>query len=92
MPDKVPADVSQARFSKMTEVQDAISLKRNARFVGRHVRALCEDVSKTNSSRLTARCDSPRPIHFEGDVSLIGQYTELEITGSDKYNLYGKLI
>ena len=41
---------------------------------------------------MTARADSPRPIHFEGDESLIGQTVELEIYDCDTYSLYAKLI
>lgn len=92
MPDRIPKEVAGERFKRMIALQDVISKERNERFVGRRVRALCEEVSKNNSDMLTARADSPRPIHFSGDKSLIGDFVELEITGSDTYSLYGRLI
>ena len=92
MADQIPPEVSRERFARLLEVQDAISLERNKRFVGRRVSALCEEVSKTNKAVMTARADSPRPIHFEGDESLIGQTVELEICDCDTYSLYAKLI
>ena len=92
MADPVPPEVASERFARMIALQDKISKERNERFIGRKIRALCEEVSKTDSSMMTARADSPRPIHFKGDESLIGKFVDLEICASDTYSLTGKLI
>lgn len=92
MEDQIPPEVSGERFRRMTEMQDEISKERNERFVGRKLRVLCEDTSKTDKNVLTGRADTPRPIHFEGDISMIGEWADVEITKADKYNLFAKLI
>ncbi len=92
MDDPVPQEVASERFARMISLQDEISRERNERFIGRKIRALCEEVSKNDPSMMTARSDSPRPIHFKGDESYIGKFVELEITSADTYSLTGKLI
>ena len=92
MAEQIPADISGERFRRMTAMQDEISKERNERFLGKKLRVLCEEVSKTDSTVLTGRADSPRPIHFKGDKSLIGQWVQVDVTEADKYNLFAKII
>ncbi len=92
MPDFVPHDVSTERFSRMLELSNAISLERNKRFEGRIVRVLAEDVSKYESDYLTGRADTPRPIHFKGDKSIIGNFINVKITEAETFSLNGEII
>ncbi len=92
MEGQIPPEVSGERFRRMTEFQDALSEERNRRFVGRHVRVLADEISKTNPGMLTGRGDMARPVHFAGDPALIGQFVELEITACGSYSLEGKII
>lgn len=92
MDNQIPPEVSSERFRRMVAFQDEISQERNKRFEGKKLRILCEGLSKTDKSVLTGRGDLPRPIHFTGDASLIGEWVDVEITRADKYNLFGKII
>ena len=92
MENQVPPEVTRERMARLLELQDSICYDRNRRFVGRRITALCEEVSKNDPSMMTARADSPRPIHFKGDESYIGTNVELEIYDSDTYSLYGRLV
>lgn len=92
MPGAVPHEISTARFERMLALANEISLERNQRFVGRTVRVLAEDVSRTDSSKITGRGDSPRPVHFTADPTLIGQFQEVKITGADTFSLNAELI
>lgn len=92
MEDQIPHEVSTERFERMTKLQNDISLERNARFVGRTVRCLVTDVSRTDESMLTARADSPRPIHFAGTKELIGDFADVKITRADTFSLIGEQI
>ena len=92
MENQVPPEVTRERMARLLELQDSICYERNRRFVGRRITALCEEVSKNDPSMMTARADSPRPIHFKGDESYIGTNVELEIYDSDTYSLYGRLV
>ncbi len=92
MPDQVPHEVSTARFERMLALANEISLERNQRFIGRTVRVLAEDVSRTDQTKITGRGDSPRPIHFTADPSVIGQFVNVKITGADTFSLNAELV
>ncbi|MBE6598269.1 MAG: tRNA (N6-isopentenyl adenosine(37)-C2)-methylthiotransferase MiaB [Ruminococcaceae bacterium] len=92
MPNPVPHEVSTARFERMLALQNGISDERLSRFVGRKMRVLVEGVSKTDSGMLTGRAAPIRPIHFAGDTSLIGEFADVEITGTSAFSIEAKLI
>lgn len=91
MDGQISKEVSSRRFERLLSLQQEISRERNQRFVGRTVRALCEEVSKTDPNKMTARGDSPRPIHFVNNGVSIGEYCNLEIVAADTFSLYGEL-
>lgn len=92
MTDQVPHDVSTARFERMLALQNEISLARNQRFVGRTVRVLAEEISHGDATKVTGRGDSPRPIHFAADPSVIGQFVNVKITAADTFSLSAEQI
>lgn len=92
MEGQIPHEVSTERFERMISLQNDISRERNERFVGRTVRCLVTEVSRTDDTMLTARSDSPRPIHFAGDKELIGRFADVKITRADTFSLIGELI
>ena len=91
MENQIPHSVSSERMNRLLKLQDEISLERNERFVGKVLRVLTEDVSKNNASMMTGKADAPRPIHFKGDSSMIGEYKNILITSADKYSLRGEI-
>ena len=92
MENQVPREVSSERMERLLALGAKIADERNERFVGRRIRVLAEDVSKTDESMLTGRGDPVRPVHFAADRSLIGQFAEVEITAARTYCLEGKLV
>ncbi len=92
MPDQIPHEVSTERFERLLALQNAISDERNSRFVGRKVRVLVEGTSKTDDNVLTGRGDIVRPIHFIGDKSKIGTFTDVEITAATTFSLEAREI
>ena len=92
MPDQIPHAVSTERFARLLELQNEISLERNNRFVGRSVRVLAEEISRTDGTKITGRGDSPRPIHFAGDPSLIGHFVNVKITSADTFSLNAEIV
>ncbi|MBQ8401062.1 MAG: TRAM domain-containing protein, partial [Clostridia bacterium] len=91
MENQVPHEVSTARFERLLALQNKISLERNERFLGRTLRVLVEDVSKTDETMLTGRGDPVRPVHFPGSRDLIGQFAEVEIEKITPFTLEGKI-
>ncbi len=92
MKNQVPHEVSTERFERMLALQNKISDERNARFDGRVVRVLAEDVSKTDPDMLTGRGDCVRPIHFKGGRELIGQFVDVKVTKVETFCLTGELV
>ena len=92
MPGQIPHAVSTERFARLLELQNEISLARNNRFVGRTMRVLAEEVSRTDDTKITGRGDSPRPIHFAGGPSLIGQFVNVKITSADTFSLNAEIV
>ncbi|MBE6587830.1 MAG: TRAM domain-containing protein, partial [Ruminococcaceae bacterium] len=89
---RIDRAVANDRYSRLLALQDEITAERNARFVGRTMKVLCEEVSKTDSGMMTGRGNTPRPVHFAGDESLIGQFVNVKITKSDLFSLMGEIV
>lgn len=92
MPNAVPHEVSTARFERLLAVQNRISDERNARFLGRRLRVLAEDVSKNDPNMLTGRGDPVRPVHFSGGRDLIGSFVDVRVTGVSTFCLEAELL
>ncbi len=92
MPDQIPPEVSAKRFARLLETQNRISKEKNQAFVGKILTALVEGRSKTDDTRLTARTEHNRLVHFEGDDALIGREVRLEITAAEIHALFGTLV
>lgn len=92
MEDQIPHEVSTERFERLLAVQNRISDERNARFLGRRLRVLAEDVSKNDPAKLTGRGDPVRPVHFEGKRDLIGNFVDVEVTGVSTFCLDAKIV
>ena len=92
MEDQIPHEVSTERFERLLALQNSISDERNSRFVGRDIRVLCEDVSKTDDSMLTGRGDPVRPIHFAADKSRIGEFVNVHVDSASTFCLNATLL
>ena len=86
MPDPATKEEKQARFDRLLEAQNAVSLRMQAAHVGKTYRILI-DGEGDRPGRLTARSVHNRLIHLEGEKSLIGSFREAEITGSTTWSL-----
>ncbi|HPT84742.1 MAG TPA: tRNA (N6-isopentenyl adenosine(37)-C2)-methylthiotransferase MiaB [Bacillota bacterium] len=90
--DTTPHEVKTERFARLLEVQNAISIAKNSRFIGQRVRLLVEGPSKTNPEVYSGRSKHAKLVHFTGGYeALTGNFAWVEITGADVYTLTGKL-
>ncbi|MBR2474656.1 MAG: tRNA (N6-isopentenyl adenosine(37)-C2)-methylthiotransferase MiaB [Clostridia bacterium] len=92
MDGQIPEDIKGERLRRLLDVQTAIGKEKYLDSVGKTVRALVEDVSKTDGARLTARTETNRLIHFEGDASLIGDYAYFYVEKAEAHELFGRFI
>ncbi len=89
MPDQVPDEVKNERFSRLLELQNRISLEKNEEYVGSRVRILCEGQSKTDPAMLSGRTGGNKIVHFTGDAPE-GEFADVIITRADTFTLYGE--
>jgi ribosomal protein S12 methylthiotransferase len=90
--DPVPADVKQARFEKLMELQQGISMQINQSYVGKTLDVLVEGRDKGIAIGRSYR-DAPEidgMVFVEGDAK-IGEIVPVKITGAMAYDLTGIL-
>ena len=94
LPDPVPDEVKQERYDRFMELAAAISAEKLAAKVGRRMRVLVDAVGEDSAiARSTA--DAPE---IDGVVRILdagtlmpGEWADVEITGSDDYDLQAVL-
>ncbi len=91
MPDQIPDEVKNERFSRLVELQNEISLEKNQALLGKTLTVLCDGVSKNDPSMLEGRTEQDKIVIFKGDPSLCGKLVELTVTRTETFNLYGEI-
>ena len=91
MDGQIPEEVKSARFARLLDTQNQISLEKNQAYVGQVIDVLVEGRSKTDDSRLTGRNERNRLVHFAGPDSLIGAHARVRVLTAETYALYGEL-
>jgi tRNA-2-methylthio-N6-dimethylallyladenosine synthase len=87
--DTVPAEVKKERVMRLQELQYNIAREINAALVGKREEILVEGPSKTNPDYLSGRTRSNKIVIFPGASDLIGHLTEIDITSSNTFTLFG---
>lgn len=90
MENQVPEEVKHERFNKLKALVESQIQENNQKYIGTTQKILVEGTSKNNEQMLTGRTDSNKVVIFEGDKSLIGNMTELEIVSEHMWYLKGK--
>ncbi len=91
MENQIPKAEAQKRFDALTALQNRISGEKHAAYVGTVQRVLVDGVTGDARGPLTARTNGGRLVHLHGDERLVGQYTNVRITDSTTWSLYGTL-
>ena len=92
MPDPATREEKQKWFDKLLEVQNAMSAKLHAAYVGETVRVLVDGESDDPAFPLASRTEGNRLVRLKGDKSLMGKFVDVKITGSNTWALYGEAI
>ena len=88
----VGVDIIKARFNRLVELQNKISLEKNMLCVGREMEVLCEGYSKNNPGKLTGRSRGGKLVHFEGGADCIGEIMMVKIDAAQPFCLEGRLM
>ena len=90
MPDPATRKEKQKWFDKLLEVQNGMSAKLHAEYIGKTVRVLVDGRSDDADFPLTSRTEGNRLVRVKGDESLMGRFINVKITDSNTWALYGE--
>ena len=90
MPDPATRQEKQKWFNKLLEVQNGMSARLHAAYIGKTVRVLVDGESDDAAYPLTARTEGNRLVRMKGDKGLIGRFIDVKITDSNTWALYGE--
>ena len=90
MPDPASRKEKQKWFDKLLEVQNNMSARLHAEYIGKTVRVLVDGESDDPDYPLSSRTDGNRLVRLTGGSELIGQFVDVKITDSNTWALYGE--
>ena len=88
MPDDTPKEVKQARFERLLDVQNRISLALHEGYVGKTVRVLAEGESRVADYPVSARSDGGRPVYLKSERPVVGQFVTARVDRCSPWALY----
>jgi ribosomal protein S12 methylthiotransferase len=98
LPGRVPAAVVRQRYARIMELQQGISARLNARFIGKTLKVLIEERVKDEMLQYIGRSAFDAPdvdgvVHVRATAPLrIGDFAMVRLTGSMEYDLQGDAI
>ncbi len=92
MPDPASREQKQVRFDRLLEVANRISEEKHAEYLGKTVRVLADGESGDARYNITSRTNGGRLVHLSGDPALIGHFTDVIITETKTWALFGEAL
>ena len=92
MPDPATREEKQKWFDKLLEVQNEMSARLHAAYIGKTVRVLVDGESDDADFPLASRTEGNRLVRLKGDKELIGQFVDVKIIDSNTWALYGEVV
>lgn len=90
LPDDIPEETKIRRLNEIIALQNELSAESNARMVGKRYTVLVENYSKRSREQLCGRTEQNKMVVFDKGTHHIGDFVEVEITGSSSATLFGK--
>lgn len=90
LPDDIPEEAKIRRLNEIIALQNEISAENNALLVGKRYTVLVENFSKRSCEQLCGRTEQNKMVVFNKGTHHIGNFVEVEITGSSSATLLGK--
>ena len=94
MPDDVPAEVKEERASRLMELQQEISLRKNEAKIGKVFRTLFDRkegryfIGRTEAD--SPEVDNEVLVPAKGNYLRLGDFADVRITGAEEFDLYGE--
>ncbi len=89
LPDPMPGAQKSQNFQRLLAVQQEISAKKHAAYVGKTL--LCLLDGEGEAGELTGRSEGGRLVRLQGDAKLIGTRRPVRITAANTWALFGQL-
>ena len=92
LPDPMSREEKLANFNRLTALQDQISAEKHAAYIGRTLRCLMDGESGDETFPISGRTPGNRLVRAKGSADVIGQFCQVNITGANKWSLFGEII
>ena len=92
MENQVPEDVVKEGFDKLLKVVQDTAREQVAKYQGRIMDALVEEVNEQDASLLTGRLSNNTLVHFPGDPSLVGKIVPVSLDACHGFYYVGHMI
>jgi len=89
---QIDEETTKKRFDKILNTLNPIIYEISKSHVGHTYEVLAEEPSKSDDRLITGRLDDNSLVHFEGNVSLIGQFVKVKIIDCKTFYLVGEII
>ncbi|NNC95846.1 MAG: tRNA (N6-isopentenyl adenosine(37)-C2)-methylthiotransferase MiaB [Chitinophagales bacterium] len=90
--DDIPLEVKKKRLSRVIELQQSISLKKNKEDIGKTFEVLVEGVSKKSKTHLYGRNTQNKVIVFPDEGIRKGDFVNVKVTDCTSATLLGELL
>jgi tRNA-2-methylthio-N6-dimethylallyladenosine synthase len=88
----VPAELAGERLQRLVDTVRSATRERNMHMLGTRAEVLVERVAKRGESMLMTRTRDYRTVLMPGDVSMLGQYFTVELTGTTGSTFTGSVV
>ncbi|MBI5674998.1 MAG: tRNA (N6-isopentenyl adenosine(37)-C2)-methylthiotransferase MiaB [Nitrospirae bacterium] len=92
LPGHIDEEIKSERLSRVSNLQEAITYKKNKAVEGEIHEVLIESVSETDSDKLTGRTRGNKVVNFYGDERDIGRLIKVKILEAKRHSLYGERV
>ena len=93
MEDPTPMAEKKARFQRLLDLQNRISLEKHQSYIGKVLPVLVEEENDADPvNNLNCRTDGWRLVHVHGDPKLVGQRKKVKITDCSTWSLFGTFV
>jgi tRNA-2-methylthio-N6-dimethylallyladenosine synthase len=90
LPDDVSEETKSARVVRLNALQNAISVRRNAEWVGRRIPVLVEGPSRKSDADVLARSDANHGVVLPRGTLQAGDLVEVEVVGVSAHTLLAR--
>ncbi len=91
LPDEVSIEDKKARLARLQSRISSMALQISQSMVGNREKILVEGPSRKGMRQLCGRTENNRVVNFAGDVDLIGQFVDIEISEALPNSLRGRI-